>query len=284
MTHLLKALRKIRDDNGEGDPLTPEYLRGPGNATPDTEYIPAETAEIRPESRLVVWNDPQGLGADRYRMLRMQLERLRGNQKLKTILVTSPAPQDGKSTVALNLATVLAKHGKHEVLLLEADLRCPSLTRRLGLKPWPGLAECLTTGSEALAAVRQIDPLQFCLLPAGAVPEHPAELLQSERMTRCVEDLSKTFDWILIDSTPTSPITDALTLKSRADGCLLVARAGKTGQDEVAEAIQLLGPQFVLGIVLNGVKGIERRYAGYYENYYGRAQVESANVPGQPLP
>jgi capsular exopolysaccharide synthesis family protein len=277
MNYLLKALRKIENDNREGDPLTAEFLRPPSKPTKDLGEIPIERAEIVPESRIAVWDNPQALPADRYRMLRMQLERLRGDGKLKTILLTSPSPQDGKSTVALNLASILAKHGKRHVLLLEADLRCPSLTRRLGLKPWPGLTESLTTGSDIMAAVRLIDPLQFYLLPAGAPVEDPAELLHSDSMAHCVETLSKTFDWILIDAPPTTPIPDALTLKSRSDACLLVARAGKTNREQLEESVQLLGPKFVLGIVLNGMEGLETRYSGYYENYYGQAgYIESS--------
>jgi capsular exopolysaccharide synthesis family protein len=282
MNYLLKALRKTKDGDGDVDPVTAEYLRQPTKPSKSLEFIPVEKAEIVPASRIVVWDNPQALPADRYRMLRMQLERLRGDGKLKTVLLTSPSPEDGKSTVALNLASILAKHGKRQVLLLEADLRCPSLTRRLGLKSWPGLTECLSNRLDVMAAVRQIDPLQFYLLPAGAPVEDPAELLHSDALTHCVEAVSKEFDWVLIDAPPTTPIPDALILKTRADACLLVARAGKTRREQLEESVQLLGPKSVLGIVLNGMEGLEKRYSGYYENYYGQAQIGTVDADSEP--
>ncbi|HEV3277973.1 MAG TPA: CpsD/CapB family tyrosine-protein kinase [Terriglobia bacterium] len=284
MNHLLKALRKIRDDDGDGDFIGSEFPRNESGETSGLQSIPVERAQIRPESRLVVWSSPDGLAADRYRLLRMHLEKLRGDGRLRTVLLTSPSPEDGKSTVALNLASTLARDGERKVLLLEADLRCPSLTRRLGLKPWPGLSDHLAGGSDVMTNIRQIDPLKFYLLPAGTIAANPGELLQSERMTQCVEALSQAFDWIVIDSTPTSPITDALVVKAQADACLLIARAGKTPREELEEAIQLLGPKFVLGIVLNGVEGLERRYSGYYEHYYGQAQMSDAHAPAKPAP
>jgi polysaccharide biosynthesis transport protein len=282
MHYLWRALHKVRDDNGEGDFLSPEFPRHPSAETAKLGTIPLEKAEIRPESRLVVWSSPDALAADRYRLLRMYLEKLRKDARLRTLLLTSPSPQEGKSTVALNLASTLARDGNRRVLLLEADLRCPSLTRRLGLKPWPGLSDYLTGAADLMASLRLIDPLQFYLLPAGSAAGNPGEILQSERMTRCLEALSPLFDWILIDSTPTSPITDALTVKARADACLLIARAGKTGREELEEAIQLLGPQLVLGIVLNGVEGLERRYSGYYEHYYGEARINGPCASAKP--
>jgi polysaccharide biosynthesis transport protein len=282
MNYLLKALRKIEDEKGEADPLSPEYLRQSSKPAKSLDFIPIEQARIMPSSRIVVYDNPQALPADRYRMLRMQLERMRGDSKLKTILLTSPSPEDGKSTVALNLASILAKHGKRQVLLVEADLRCPSLTRRLGLKSWPGFADCLLNGSDPMTAIRQIDPLQFYLLPAGAQVEDPAELLHSDATTHCLEALSKAFDWILIDAPPTTPIPDALSLRARADACLLVARAGKTRREEIEESIQLLGPKSILGIVLNGAEGLDKRYSGYYENYYGQTQVHSVDSTVKP--
>ncbi|HTV55453.1 MAG TPA: CpsD/CapB family tyrosine-protein kinase [Terriglobia bacterium] len=268
MSHIFEALRK-----SEGS-LLDETLAGPETffevleRREDLRSVPAEQVEIKPETRLVVWENPRSLWADRFRILRMHLQKLRNAGKLKTLLLTSPSPQDGKSTVALNLATTLVGREKSKILLLEADLRCPSLTSRFGLKPWPGLAECLDSDTDPIRSVRRIDPLGFFLLPAGSPARNPTELLQLDRLTQVIGTLSACFDFILVDCPPTSPVADTLALKSRADASLLVVRAGKTSRESVEESIRLLGKSHVLGIVLNGLVGLEKEYSDYYRKYY----------------
>ena len=127
-----------------------------------------KSALLPTESRVVVYNDPRSAGADRFRLVRARLRNIQAAKKLKTLLITSPLPSDGKSTVALNLATVLSESGKAPVLLVEADVYRPALVKRLGLKPWPGLTECYNRGSDPMLAIRRIDPLGFYLLPGRA--------------------------------------------------------------------------------------------------------------------
>ncbi len=282
MSHVFEALRKSKGQAENEDVFAPEAIFRTPEKVPDFGSIRTENAEIRPEVRLAVWDNPGTLAADRYRLLRLQLEKLQSKRTLRTILLTSASPQDGKSTVALNLAVVLAGQGKHRVLVLEADLRCPSFVRRLGLSPWKGLSECLAHGLDPVTAVRRVDPLQFYLLPAGERVDNPTELLQSERLTHLVQAMSGWFDWILIDSPPVSPIADTLALKPRADASLLVVRSGKTPREAVEEAIQQLGPGFVMGIVLNGAKSLNRKYAEYYSKYYGQTIATKRKVVGRP--
>ncbi|MGH9356619.1 MAG: hypothetical protein ACRD10_10865, partial [Terriglobia bacterium] len=118
MSHVFEALRKSDGLAADGDFLSPEALFQTLESAPDLAHVPSENAEILPETRLVVWDNAQTLGADRYRLVRMHLERLHGTGKLRALLVTSPQPEDGKSTVALNLATILAGRGKRKVLLV----------------------------------------------------------------------------------------------------------------------------------------------------------------------
>jgi capsular exopolysaccharide synthesis family protein len=281
MSHIFEALRKS-EQKENGDLLSPEAFLYTLENTPDLASVTSENAELQPESRLVVWDNPRALAADRYRLLRMNLEKLRGGRKLRTLLLTSPSPQDGKSTVTLNLATILADRGKHKVLIIEADLRCPSLSRRLGLRRWEGLSGCLEHGLEPISAVRLIQPMEFYLLPAGKLVANPTELLQSERLTQIVQSMSNRFDWILIDAPPTSPIADTLALKSRADACLLVVRSGKTPREAVEEAIRQFGQAFVAGIVLNALESLDGEYSEYYSKYYGDAGAEKPEAAGNP--
>jgi len=230
-------------------------------------YLPVAT-EVSPmpaESRVVAYSDPKSAGADKFRLVQLLLKSLQTARKLKTLLITSALPGDGKSTVALNLATVLSENGKLPVLLVEADVYRPTLARKLGLKPWPGLIECYKHGSDPMLAIRRIEPLGFYLLPAGQATDDSGGLLQDNFGSQLVKGLSSSFfSWILIDSPPTTPIADILTLKAQVDGTLLVARAGATPREALQESVQNLGRDHVVGIVLNAVEGIERAYSKYY--------------------
>jgi capsular exopolysaccharide synthesis family protein len=226
--------------------------------------IPVEEIDLDRLCRVAFFTEPRGPAADRFRFLRLRLLELRNARNLHHILVTSPLAQDGKSTVALNLATTLAERGKREVLLVEADLHRSALTQQLGLGIRPGLAECLTNGLAAISAVRRLEPLGCYFVPAGQTSGNPTEVLQSGALAGAFAALSARFEWILIDAPPVTPLTDVLSLRKHADATLLVVRAGRTPDDAVEDAIALLGPQHVLGIILNGVEGVERLYSNYY--------------------
>jgi len=270
MSRLFEALKRAEIGRREEESSSPEaFLETVGRADDVLSEVHRETANVSLESRLVVWSSPQSLAADRFRMLRIQLQKLQAAGRVKTLLVTSPTAEDGKSTVVLNLATALADQAKHRVLVLEADLRCPRLTDRLRLKPWPGLTNCLKDGSNAVSSLRRIDPLAFYLLPAGEPAESPTELLQSANFTGLLKTLGPYFDWILVDSPPTGPIADVMVLRQHADAGLLVVRSGATPREAVLESMGQLGASFVQAIVLNALEGMESGYGGYYGKYYG---------------
>jgi succinoglycan biosynthesis transport protein ExoP len=228
------------------------------------ERIPTEEVQVLPESRIVTHSDPRSAGADRFRFLRMCLRELWKTGKLKSLLITSPLPQDGKSTVALNLATALAEGGKRSVVLIEADLHHPTLTESLGLEGRLGLADCLETALNPLSVLRRLEPLGWYLMSAGEPRSNPTELLQTEALASVLQELTSHFDWVLIDSPPVTPLTDALLLARQANATLLVAREGRTPRETLERSIALLGRQRLLGIVLNGMEGLDRLYSGYY--------------------
>lgn len=230
--------------------------------------IPTEEVQVPASSRILLHTDPTSLAADRFRYLRMCLRELWNAGKLKSLLITSPLPKDGKSTIALNLATVLAEGGSRNVLLIEADLHHPTIVEQLGLEPRLGLAECLEHRLNPCSFVRRLEPLNWYLLAAGEAAGNPTELLQTDAFASVMQQLSPHFDWILIDSPPVSALTDALSLARQTNATLLVARKGYTPRKSIEKAIALLGKQRVLGIVLNAVEGLDRLYSGYY-GYYG---------------
>jgi Mrp family chromosome partitioning ATPase len=250
-----------------------EFLKGLDRAETNLPF-PIETSPVSPESRIVVHSDPRSAGADRFRLVQMRLKHLQASKRLKTLLITSPLPADGKSTVALNLATALSEKGKRPVLLLEADVYRPSLGTKLGLKPWQGLTECFENKSDPMLAIRRIDPLGFYFLPAGR-PTEDGSLLQFAFTSHLIEGLATPFRWVLIDAPPTTPMAEILALRAQSDATLLVARAGKTPREAIEESTRNIGRDHILGIILNGVEGID----SYYSKYYGYVQPKHRAKP-----
>lgn len=235
--------------------------------TPAAPQFPVQTVVVRPEVRIVTYTDPRGPMADRLRLLRLRLNKVADPEKLKKILVTSPHPGDGKSTIALNLAVTLAEEGKRSVLLVEGDLHRATISRELGLAGQPGLAECLESGIQPCSLVRRLEPLGCHFLPAGNTRNNPSELLQKAPLSEIMNALSPHFDWVIVDSPPVAPLTDALSWRERTDATLLVIRAGHTPVDATEEALNLLGRKHVFAIVLNRVEGVDRMYRNYYKVY-----------------
>lgn len=229
---------------------------------------PVVDARIRPETRIVVATDLSSPGADRFRFLRMRLRELRSAGNVRSVLVTSAVPQDGKSTVAMNLATVLADGGKSSVLLIEGDLHRPSVATALGITPGRGLAECVQSGLNPLSVVQKVSPLGWYLLQAGTAEGNPTELLQEESLGAVMETIRHHFDWTIIDTSPLAVLTDALLLGRYADTSLMVVRANATPKPAIHEALGRLGAKHVFGIIVNGELELNEaasRYAGYYK-------------------
>jgi capsular exopolysaccharide synthesis family protein len=247
-------------------PQESRTIQTSGTATATLTEFPVEEAHLSPENRLVYYADPRSAAADRFRLLRMRLKEHWNAGKLKKLLITSALSHDGKSTVALNLATALSERGKRTVLVIEADLHYPSLSDSLKLRPSAGLTECLTDeNTSPLSVIRRIEPLGWCLLGAGEPRRNPTELLQSPAFGQIMQKLSPCFDWILIDSPPVIPLTDSLSLQQHADASLLAVRAGETPREAVEQTIALLGKKNIVGVVLNGVEARNHFYYRYYD-------------------
>ena len=253
----LSYIRALKEDSGSDDNLSDHLL------------VSMEQVSLAPESRVALITDPRGPGSDRFRLLRMRLAAFKEKAKIRSLAVTSPLPRDGKSTVSINLATALAEGGGSRVLLIEADLHQPSLAGILGVQRQPGLAECLQDGVDPASVIKHLEPLSWNLLQAGEPKGNPTELLQSEALGEMLRKLSRFFDWILIDTPPVAPLTDALSIARHVDASLLVVRADQTPRSAVEEALDRLGRKNVLGMVLNGAHGLNELYSQYY-GYYSR--------------
>ena len=234
----------------------------------DLNCIPSITVDLQPQYRLVVHTDPNGLAADRFRLLRMRLREFSKARKVKSVLITSPLPQDGKSVVTMNLAGALAEEQK-QVLVIDADVHHSSLTERLGLLSEAGLADCLRNDMSAVQAVRKIEPLGWYCLSAGR-SQDVTGLIQAESFSQVMNELSPHFDWVLIDSAPIIPLSDAVLITKHVDCALLVIRAGVTSSSACEDAIGMLGRDRIAGVVLNSIEHLEREYSNYHEYYYAK--------------
>jgi capsular exopolysaccharide synthesis family protein len=236
----------------------------------DLEKVPVRTVSIPEGARLVVHSDPHGPGADRFRHLRLRLRELRRLRKLQSIAITSAQPQDGKSTVAVNLATALAAGGKSKVLCVEADLYHPTLCESLGLTTDFGLAETIERQGDPLKALLRLEPLGWYVLPAGRCQSNPADILHSDYLAKILDRLREHFEWIVFDSPPVLAVSDTMIISAHLDGALLVVRAGVTPRNSIDEALIQLGETSVIGIVLNDAADLNTSYSKYYGTYYQR--------------
>ena len=211
--------------------------------------------------------NPTSPAAEAYRSLRTSLQFAGQERELRTILVTSPASEEGKTTTLANLGAVFAQAGK-QVVLVSCDLRRPRLGKFLGVDESAGLTTVLL-GQHTLAQV--VQPVQgdrrLCVLPSGPPPPNPAELLSSQGAREIFATLGETFDVVLIDSPPLLPVTDAVLLSRQVDATLIVVAAGQTRRGELRRAAdkleQVSAP--VIGVVLNEVTRLGS--AGYYSQY-----------------
>jgi protein-tyrosine kinase len=188
---------------------------------------------------------------EQFRTLRSRLYQIRDKQPLRSVLVTSSLPGEGKTFVANNLAHALARQQNCRVLLIDADLRRPDLHPGFGAPSSPGLSEYLK-GEAAETAVIQRGLDEFlCFIPGGGKPENPAELISNGRLKSLLETIGPVFDWVILDSPPTLPVADALTLAEMCDGVLTVIRAAQTGFDSAQKSCQQLREKNLLGVALN---------------------------------
>ena len=220
---------------------------------------------------LITISRPQSQMSESYRALRTSLLLTSLGAPPKTILITSALPQEGKTTTSINTATVLAQKGTR-VLLIDADLRRPSIHKTLGMGPRVGLSNVLTGGTTVQqATVRSSVLPNLFILPAGTPPPNPAELLASSQMMDILAELRDQYDHIIVDTPPTLSVTDAVVLSTRADAVVLVIRSGQTTKPALRRSRDILAQvnARVAGVLLNAVDLDSPDYYYYYE-YQGK--------------
>ena len=235
---------------------------GDGNALPS----PLHPNGKRVPFMALVGNTKSG-AAEGFRTLRTNLQFLSADKPLKVLVISSSAAAEGKTTIAMNLATSLAQMGQR-VLLVDSDLRRPTLYKSFNLAAAPGLSNLLVGKAELSTVIKKTPIEGLQVLPAGPIPPMPAELLGSHRMRELLNQLRQQFDTVLLDSPPVIAVTDATLLATMADGLLLVVNCGRTTQDQAKAALLTLEKAGIrpLGVVMNQVD--RRKGYGYYYSYY----------------
>ena len=224
------------------------------------------TAEVRlPEhSKFVCLSATESLPAEKFRYLATRLRHMQQKRSLNRLVVTSSVAGEGKSMVAANLACALAA-GKQQVLLVEGDLRRPSLASQFGVDDLPGLSQVLQSAPECEKNIHQLEGSGLCILLAGSVHTNPLEFMEPGRLSALMDGLSAEFDWVVIDSPPVLPLADTSMWMRLADAIILVTRPGVTTKRQLQQTLETLEQSKLLGAILNASS--ETAKNSYYYHY-----------------
>ena len=290
MSRLDEALR--RSWSSPGSPLSQsrggDVFASPWNISNDAavaETAPPTPGNNRPQNpaaRLMTSAPTTSLGAnwkewfsspgvdpavvEQFRKLAATLFHAQREGRLKVVMITSAVPGEGKTLTALNLARVLSESYRRSVLLIDADLRRPRLSEAAGLTTSDGLSAALKSADLRKVSVTQLTD-KLTLLPAGRPDPEPLSGLTSPRMQRLIEEGAERFDWVIVDTPPVAVATDAGLLGAMVDATVLVVRAGETPLKAVHHAVETLGRERIVGVVLNGVEVDAIGQYGDYSSY-----------------
>jgi len=284
MSRIEKALEKAVKMRETPKAILPAEVM-PVEAPPAWRGIEAAGDIIDPalvDGHIVSLTDPHSTAAEQYKKLRARILRATRKDILNTIMVTSSDIGEGKSMTAINLAVTLSNEIDHTVLLVDTDLRNPSLHKYLGIEPKIGLSDYLKGGINLPDVLIRTGIGKLVILPGGNPDPNAAELLSSDRMKMLVREMKLRYKdrYVIFDSSPLLVIADALSLGNYMDGILFVIQEGRTSQKTAMQALSLMEGWNILGIVFNNVPQYLSK--GTYPYYYrydqqGRQQKSDGN-------
>jgi capsular exopolysaccharide synthesis family protein len=248
-------------------------------------FVSYDISPARVEPHLIAISQPRSAYCEQFRSLRTRI--LQAGERLQTraIVVTSAGIAEGKTLTALNLAWLLAQTEGVRALIIDSDLRQPCATEYLGIEAPVGLSEVLGGLLKLDEAIVRLDPAGLYLLPGGKPREDVAELLSGPSYARLLTEVRRMFDYIIIDAPPLGIFTDANVLMTKADGALLVVRAGKTRYNVVDKLLEQIPKERMMGVVLNRAEEQPDSTSYYYQHrYYNQdRRVKTAGTSSLPV-
>jgi exopolysaccharide/PEP-CTERM locus tyrosine autokinase len=238
------------------------------------------------DDKMVSFFAPSSMVTEQFRRLRTYIIKPGMGNTPKIIMVASAVSGEGKSLVAVNLASIIAVELHSHALLVDCDLRNPSLTRWFGLQEKKGLSDYLIGGAEIQDLLIKTSIDKLSILSGGTIQDNPVELIGSKKMKNLVQDLKSRYDdrYIIIDSSPILATTEPSVLNEMVDGIILVIKSGDTPRETIQQAVKLLNKNKILGVVLNDMqfktKALFQRYFGAKHQYYDYRYAKMHPKPG----
>ena len=218
------------------------------------------------DDQLVVLADQQSPATEAFRLLALRLRHMRRERAMRTLLVCSAATQEGKSVISANLACAIAAASQQNVLLIEGDIRRPSLGNLFHLDPHPGLCEYLRREQPLAGSIYRLEDTALWFMPAGSSPESHVELIHSPSLSPTIHQLGELFSWIIIDSPPILPLADTSVWARLADSILLVARNSTTEKRKLERGLEALDEDKLIGAVINSATTSTEQDYYYYRD------------------
>jgi len=283
----IPAAEPLRELTPEPSPIDRLELRRPRPVGPSDvpADLPAHAAAVAPapvfaelsldelgdglERKVVVDRDMMPASREQYRRLAATLHQAQSTTGLKVVMIVSAVANEGKTLTAANLALTFSESYRRRVLLIDGDLRRPSLDVLFRIDASPGLNEGLTSPVEQTLPLRPVTP-RLMVLPGGQPSPDPIAALTGDRMRRLIDEARGSFDWVIMDTPPVGILPDANLLASMADGAVLVVRAEATPYDLAQRAVASLGHDRILGVVLNRASAVQNSYYNYSQYYAPR--------------
>jgi protein-tyrosine kinase len=261
----LTTRARFDTERAPGDPMRDDAIARQVELTP--EPGPVATAAGVAE-KVVVDAETNPASVEQYRRLAAVLHHAQNERGLKVIMVTSALPGEGKTLTASNLALTLSESYQRRVLLVDADLRRPSIHQLFALPSLAGLSDGLRSIEDRKLTLVEVSS-HLTVLPAGRPDPDPMSVLTSSRMQYVLDEAREKFDWVIVDTPPVGLMPDAHLLAAMVDGALLIIGAGMSPHRAVAKAADVIGRDRILGVVLNRVARNDMSHGAYYYSYYG---------------
>ena len=230
------------------------------------------------DKNMVSLLEPQSFEAEQFKHLRTNILFPVSGKPPRLIMVTSALPDEGKSFVSANLAVSIAQNINEHVLLIDCDVRCPSIHKIFGFGDMPGLSEYLNKDTPLSSFLLKTDINKLTILPGGIPPQNPAELMSSNQMAELLKEIKSRYSdrYIIVDSPPPHLTSETNVIARQVDGIVLVVKAGSTRRELLEELVEMMGKEKVLGVVINWFDMSAVKYYGHkkysqYGKYYGKS-------------